>query len=184
MSEPEHNLNELKRLLGCGDPLPPELSDFLEEDVEAQRVSAGFARLDALLASEPDPAPVDVTPAVMARLTRQARAGWASWAALAAAVALVVGLGSALLGPTPLSSFEAFARDPLALETGYVRPELPLEPLDAPGDWLGDAWTELRAAAEGQPLPSAPLALILLLAPAVAGLNWALARPHPARTAS
>ena len=177
MSDPACTLNELKRLLGSGDPLPPAYAAFAAQSAEAKKVSDGFARLDALLAEEPIPPEIDVTRRVMSRLAAERRARWTSWVALAASVALVVGLAASLLAPEPLDSLAGFVSDPFTVDTGYARPDLPLGAVvDAPSDWLSGVLDEVRAALPDEALPQTPLALILLLAPAVLGLNWFVSR--------
>ena len=177
MTEPDCNLDDLKRILGSADPLPPAYLDFVAQDTEAKRVSDGFERLDALLRTEPEPPRIDVTRSVMAQLGRQQGAGWASWLGLAAAVAVALGLAASFFAPTPIDSLGSFVSDPLAVETGYARPELPLAPLvDTPSAWLDGVLEELRAAVPRDALPQAPFALIVLLAPLVLALNWFVGR--------
>lgn len=183
MTEPDCNLNDLKRLLGSAESLPPAYLDFVAQDPEAKMVSAGFERLDALLRSEPEPPPIDVTRSVMAQLGRR-QTGWASWVGLAAAVAVSLGLAASFFAPTPIDSLGSLVSDPLAVETGYARPELPLAALvDTPSAWLDGVLEELRAAVPRDALPQAPFALIMLLAPLVLALNWFVGRGGTTRVA-
>ena len=177
MTEPDCSLNDLKRLLGSAEPLSPAYLDFIAQDAEAKRVSEGFARLDALLRTEPEPPGIDVTQSVMARLRHQQASGWGSWLGLAAAVAVALGLAASFFAPTPIDSLGSLVSDPLAVETGFARPELPLASLvDTPSAWFDGLLEELRAAVPRDALPQAPLALIMLLAPLVMGLNWFVGR--------
>lgn len=92
---------ELATLLGTGEPASPALEAHARECAPCARRVAGFARLDALLRSEPPaPAPLDLTRAVMAgvaqRRARERARALRQLAGLLGAAALVAACGVGL----------------------------------------------------------------------------------------
>jgi len=168
-------------LLGLGDALSAAQTEHVEGCAACSRAAAGFARLDALLASEPLPlAPQDFVVSVRRALaSRQEEVRWLRrhLAALVAAAALLaLAAGPFLLGTEPMGSgLETFG----SYESWTPR-VAPLEGVvEEPTTLWRGLGLELEQAVAA--LPSAPLLVLLLAIPLVAGLNWALARPRPGR---
>ena len=170
--------------LAEGAPLEGRDADHLSECPSCAAGAAGFARLDALLGSEPAPlAPPDLAPRILEQVADRWRAELARWRrqALACAAAVVIaGLGLGLGVPS--------------LGDGVFPTALPdLVPASlgdlGSGSSLADlAWARSRAAAEALrsdvdgalgallAAPTPPWILLLVAAPALVAVHWTIGR--------
>ena len=167
------NCDDLQPLLhDVGAVLPSDGEAHVLDCPSCQALRLSFARVDALLLAEPaPPAPPELTARVLqAVAVRRAQdVAWARRQALllVAAAALVAGLGLST-GWAPIDAITSSAR----LELNGVLRELTaiLDSLLARGE---------RALA----LPSPPLVVLLLLAPALLVLNGWMCAPSHRRSA-
>lgn len=168
----------VRAIIGALDPLPAELAAHAEGCPACQAALAGFARLDALLGSEPIlPAPPDLLLSIRAELAhrraRERARAIRQLAGLVAAAAIVVTAGLGLLELV----------GPVAPELPAWRPDL--SPVESYVETPETAWSGLLAslqsslASAGGSLPSFPLLLPALLAPLLLLANRALCNPAP-----
>lgn len=165
----------VRTIAGAAEPLPDELAGHAAACPTCQGVLAGFARLDALLASEPAlAAPPDLVARIGAELAvrraRERARAIRQLAGLVAAAVVVVAAGFGLLELV----------GPLAPELPAWRPEL--SPVGSFVERPESAWSTLLAglsgglASAGGALPSFPVLVPALLAPLLLLANRALAR--------
>lgn len=148
--------------------LPPSGAAHVRDCLSCQGLRASFARVDALLASEPAPAAPPALTALILAAVAERRARDLAWARrqvllLVAAAALVAGLGLSL-GWAPVDALTASAR--LEVDALLAEVSRTIDGLLARGE----------QAALGA-LPSPPLLVIALLAPALLVLDGWLCAP-------
>lgn len=170
----ELDCTEAQRLLGWGAPLTAPAEEHLANCLECQEIRTAFAALDELIAAEPVPAaPAGFTRQLQAAAARSmAQRVTAARRQTAVAVLLAGAVAAALAAfglLDPAAAAESLGSDvaagaALALDLAYQGAD--------------DAALTLETALDA--LPAFPLAALLALTPALAWLNWVVARrPAP-----